>query len=86
MIRMVQYFLPVGMRYSTLEERRQFYSQEFNLDKVAEWFGNQNGKINFAVIIGRHTQIYPEKYKEDASTTIIIDEYSSLQDMKEQIL
>jgi DNA primase catalytic subunit len=84
---MVQYSLPKGMRYATLEERQQFYSQEFNLQKVAEWFGSQQqGKIKFAVIIGRHTKIYPEKYKEDASTTIIIDEYSSLEDLRGQIL
>jgi DNA primase catalytic subunit len=83
---MVQYFLPVGMRYSTLEERKQFYSSEFNLQKVAQWFVSQSGKVKFAVIIGRHTKIYPEKYKEDASTTIIIDEYKNLEDLRQQIL
>ena len=83
---MVQYYLPVGMRYSTLEERKQFYSSEFNLQKVAQWFGSQSLKVKFAVIIGRHTKIYPEKYKEDASTTIIIDEYTSFEDVHEQIL
>ena len=83
---MVQYYLPSGMRYSTLEERKQFYSSEFNLQKVAQWFGSQSGRVKFAVIIGRHTKIYPEKYKEDASTTIIIDEYSDLEDVKGQII
>ena len=75
---MSQYYLPVGMRYSTLEERKQFYTQEFNLQKVAEWFEGGLGNTKFAVIIGRHTKIFPEKYKEDASTTIIIDEYKNL--------
>jgi DNA primase catalytic subunit len=83
---MVQYYFPAGMRYSTLEERKQFYSSEFNLQKVAQWFGSQSGKVKFAVIIGRHTKIFPEKYKEDASTTIIIDEYSGLEDVKGQII
>jgi len=83
---MVQYYLPVGMRYSTLEERKQFYSSEFNLQKVAQWFGSQSLKVKFAVIIGRHTKIFPEKYKKDASTTIIIDEYSGLEDVKGQII
>ena len=59
---------------------------EFNLEKAAQWFGSQSGKVKFAVIIGRHTKIYPEKYKEDASTTIIIDDYSNLEDVKGQIL
>jgi DNA primase catalytic subunit len=83
---MAQYYLPAGMRYSTLEERKQFYSTEFRLEKVAKWFGEQQGKIKFAVIMGRHTKIYPEKYKKDASTTIIIDEYQNLEDVRQQIL
>jgi len=74
------------MRYATLGERKQFYSSEFNLQKVAEWFKGGLGKTKFAVIMGRHTKIYPEKYKDDASTTVIIDEYSSLDDVKGQIL
>jgi DNA primase catalytic subunit len=74
------------MRYATLQERKQFYTSEFNLEKVEQWFGKQQGKVKFAVIIGRHTRIYPEKYKQDASTTIIIDDYSSLEDVKWQII
>jgi len=74
------------MRYSTLEERKQFYTQEFNPQKAAEWFSGGLGRTKFAVIIGRHTKIYPPKYKQDASTTIIIDEYKNLEDMRQQIL
>jgi DNA primase catalytic subunit len=83
---MSQYFLPAGMRYATLEERKQFYSQEFSPQKASEWFQGGLGNTKFAVIIGRHTKIYPEKYKQDASTTIIVDDYSSLEDFREQIL
>jgi DNA primase catalytic subunit len=74
------------MRYATLEERKQFYTFEFNLQPFAEWFVNWQGKVRFAVIMGRHTKIFLEKYKEDASTTIIVDEYSSLEDVRKQIL
>jgi DNA primase catalytic subunit len=80
------YSLPAGMRYSTLEERQRFYSKEFNLQKVAQWLKPMQGKIKFAVIMGRHTQIFLEKYREDASTTIIIDDYETLEDVREQIL
>jgi len=83
---MVQYYLPSGMRYATLEERKQFYTQEFNLQKVAEWFTGGLGRTKFAVIIGRHTKIFPEKYRGDASTTIIVDEYKSIEDVRQQIL
>ncbi len=74
------------MRYSTLEEREEFYREEFNLSKVEEWFKGRMKGIVFAVIIGRHTGIYPPEYKNDASTTILIDEYKDLVDVKTQIL
>ena len=83
---MSKYYLPTGMRYSTLEQRKQFYAHEFSLHKVIEWFEGGLGNIKFAVIIGRHTKIFPEKYKEDALTTIIIDDYKNLEDLREQIL
>ncbi len=83
---MSQYYLPAGMRYTTLEERKQFYTKEFSPKKVSEWFTGGLGNTKFAVIIGRHTKIFPEKYKKDASTTIIIDEYQDLEDVQGQIL
>ena len=78
--------MPAGMRYSTLEERKQFYTKEFDAQRVPEWFRSGLGKTKFAVIIGRHTKIYPEKYKQDASTTIIVDEYKNIEDVRMQIL
>ena len=83
---MVKYFLPVGMRYSTLNERNQFYTEEFSPQKAVDWFRNGFGNTKFAVIIGRHTKIFPEKYKDDATTTIILDEFKSLEGLRQQIL
>ena len=83
---MVQYHLPVGMRYATLEERKQFYTSEFNILNIDQWFNDRIRKTKFAVIMGRHTKIFLEKYKEDAATTIIIDEYKNLEDLRQQIL
>ncbi len=83
-----QYSLPKGMRYSALKERREFYQKEFDVAKFDEWFENWNmkGEVKFAVIIGRHTRIFPKEFEEDASTTIIIDEYKNLKDLRTQIL
>jgi len=84
----LRYNLPKGMRYSTLKERKKFYQKEFNAEKLKEWFQGWNGNssVKFAVIIGRHTRIFPRKYREDASTTIIIDEYNNFENVKAQIL
>lgn len=83
-----RYNLPKGMRYSTLRERREFYQNEFDIVKLNEWFENwgMRGKVRFAVIIGRHTRMFPEEFAEDASTTIVIEEYRNLQDVRRQIL
>lgn len=83
---MVKYMLPAGMRYATLEERKRFYVEEFELAKVAAWFGDRLDYVKFAVIMGRHTRIFPEKYREDAGTTIIIDDYKSLSDVRDDII
>jgi len=83
---MVQYLMPAGMRYATLEERKQFYTKEFDVAKAAEWFRCGFGGVKFAAIMGRHTGIFLEKYREDAETTIIIDEYKDTQDVIEQVV
>jgi DNA primase catalytic subunit len=84
----LRYNLPKGMSYSTLKERKEFYQKEFDIEILKKWFDGWNGtsKVRFAVIIGRHTRIFPKKYEEDASTTIIIDEYNDFEDVKTQIL
>jgi len=83
---MQKYNLPEGMRYATLEERRRFYVEEFDLENVVGWFGKRLSRTKFAVIVGRHTRVFPEKYEEDADTTIIIDEYKNLSDVRDQII
>ncbi|MBS7641258.1 MAG: DNA primase [Candidatus Bathyarchaeia archaeon] len=83
---MNRYYLPKGMRPSTLEERKQFYEREFNLDGVREWLRDWRGKVIFAVIIGRHTRIYPLEYADEASTTILIENYKGLEDVRSWIL
>jgi DNA primase catalytic subunit len=83
---MARYYLPSGMRYTTLDERREFYTEEFNLPQVQEWFSCRQGKTKYAVIMGKHTKIYLEQYREDAETTIIIDEYRNLREVQSQII
>jgi DNA primase small subunit len=82
---MSTYMMPEEMRYATLEDRKQFYSEEFNLTKLKDWLGNRLCRMKFAVIIGRHTRVFPEKYREDADATIIIDNYKNLLGVRDQI-
>jgi DNA primase catalytic subunit len=83
---MQKYYLPKGMRVATLEERREFYSREFDLEKVAGWFGNQAVGTKFAVVMGRHTGVFLKEYREDPDTTILLEEHKSLAEVKTQVL
>jgi DNA primase catalytic subunit len=74
------------MRYASLDERQQFYSKEFDTQKVTEWFGNRLTHTKFAVIMGRHTRIVLPQYQDDADTTIIIDDYNDMSDVQAQII
>jgi DNA primase catalytic subunit len=83
---MEKYSFPAGMRYTTLEERKEYYTNEFDIEKVANWFKPQTNKVKFALIIGRHTHIFPKKYQAEAYTTIIVDEYKNFEDVRNEIL
>ncbi len=74
--------LPFGMRASTLKERKQFYST-FHIKQTKTWIER---KLVYAVIIGRHSDIYPQKYKEDKNIPLIIDNYHTLDDVQQKIL
>lgn len=82
----MRYILPRGMRYSTLSERRSFYKNEFRLDKVSEWLSKRQGRTVFAVIIGRHTKIYPPEFSKNFSKTVLIDKYKDLNEVKGLLL
>jgi DNA primase catalytic subunit len=83
---MQKYYLPEGMRVATLEERREFYSREFDLGRVAGWFGNQAVGTKFAIVMGRHTGVFLKEYREDADTTILLKAHKSLAEVKTQAL
>ena len=63
--------LPYELRPSDLEERRSFY-RSFDLGPSSDWVGRDPV---YAVIIGRHTGIYPERYEGDHRAPLVIDDY-----------
>ena len=77
-----RYRFPDRMRPASLQERHEFYKQEFQTSLVQEWFRGWTTPIVFAVVIGRHTKISPDLYRRDRTRTILIDEYDTLQDLR----
>src|SRR2546426_6439453 len=77
-----RYRFPGQMRPATVQERYEFYRREFKTDLVQKWFRGWSGPVVFAVVIGRHTKIFPAEYRKDRSRTILIDEYKGLEDLR----
>jgi DNA primase catalytic subunit len=74
------------MRISSLDERERFYSREFGLARVRDWFKGWRSPIVFAVVMGRHTGVAPKKYRYDRARTIVIDEYEGLSEIKNYMI
>src|SRR6266566_5139313 len=74
------------MRISSLDERREFYSHEFSLTRIRDWFRGWRSPVVFAAVIGRHTGISPMKYRRERARTIVIDEYESLSEMRNYLI
>src|SRR5947207_14609974 len=74
------------MRISSLGERREFYSHEFSLTRIRDWFRGWRSPVVFAVVIGRHTGISPMKYRRARALAIVIDEYENLSEMKNYVI
>jgi DNA primase catalytic subunit len=81
------YYLPKGMRYSTLGERREFYLKEFSFAPVVKWFGSSRNPLQtkYAVIIGRHTHVFKKEFERDIKEPVIIDDYASLDEVRRMI-
>jgi DNA primase catalytic subunit len=74
------------MRIASLSERIEFYSREFSLAKIRDWFRGWQSPVVFAVIIGRHTRIAPRKYRGELTRTIVIDEYQGFSEIKNYLI
>src|SRR5512137_2693599 len=77
---------PSGMKPSTLEDRQEYYSSEFDVVGVAEWIGNRKGNIKFAMILGRHSGIVMPERAKNRDNVIIVDSWTNAADLKEYAL
>jgi DNA primase catalytic subunit len=76
----------VGLRVSTLDERREFYSKEFCLKSVSSWIGARRGSMKMAMIPGRHSGIVAPAHSEDKDNVVIIDDWRNARDIRRYCL
>src|SRR5512136_1024369 len=77
---------PSGLRPSTLEERNEFYLQEFDVDGLTRWIGSRARQMKFAMIPGRHTGIVTPRHVRDKNNVVVIDDWTTSKDIREYAL
>jgi DNA primase catalytic subunit len=61
------------MRPSTLDERRRFYIEEFDVKSLSHWIGTRRRSLKFAMILGRYTGIVMPGREENKNDVVVID-------------
>jgi DNA primase catalytic subunit len=74
------------MRLSTLQERQEFYSREFDLRAVNSWIDGRRGSMKFAMIPGRHSGIVVPGHMKDKDNVVIIDDWRNAGDIRRYCL
>jgi DNA primase catalytic subunit len=81
-----QYELPGGLRVAGLSERRQFYAREMDYDTAETWFRRTPGERVFALILGRHSGIYPRRFRSLKNVSLLIEDARTVRDLRPYLL
>ncbi len=81
-----RYLLPDGLRPSSLGERRSFYAREMDYDAAERWFRSFPGERVFALILGRHSGIYPARFRTLKNVPLLIEDARSVRDLRPYLL
>ena len=77
---------PRGLRPATIDERREYYSEEFDASALAMWIGERRRHMKFAMIPGRHTGIVVPKHSRDKNNVVVIDDWRNSRDIQDYAL
>ena len=81
-----RYELPGDLRPASLQERRRFYARRMDYDAAAGWMSRPAGGRVFALILGRHSGIYPRRFRHLKNVPLIIDDAEEVRDLRPYLL
>src|SRR5512137_2600232 len=82
----VRYELPDGLRPAVLSERRLFYGRTMDYEAAESWFASFPGERVFALILGRHSGIYPRRYRSLKNISLLVEDARTVQDLRPYLL
>lgn len=81
-----RYELPPSLAPASLATRRAFYTRRMNYDAAQAWFSRFPGERAFAIILGRHSGIYPARFRSLKNISLVIDDAASVRDLEPYLL
>ncbi len=81
-----RYTLPGSLRPSGLAERRRFYSREMDYEVAERWFASFPGERVFALILGRHSGIYPPRFRSLKNISLLVEDARTVSDLRPYLL
>lgn len=82
----IRYELPEGLRPSTLAERRRFYARLMDYAAAERWFSAFPGERLFALILGRHSGVYPRRFRSLKNITLLVEDARTVRDLRPYLL
>ena len=78
----LRYELPDDLGPASLEERRRFYSRFMDYDAAERWMAPFPGERVFALILGRHSGIYPHRYRSLKNVPLLVEDARAVRDLR----
>src|SRR5439155_687754 len=80
------YELPGNLRPASLAERRRFYADKMDYRAAATWMARPTGGRVYALILGRHSGIYPPRFRHLKNVPLTIDDAEDVRELRPYLL
>jgi DNA primase catalytic subunit len=77
-----KYELPDDLGPASLAERRRFYRRSMDFRAAAKWMTASTGERVYALILGRHSGIYPRRFRQLKNVPLIVDDARDVHDLR----
>ena len=77
-----RYELPGSLRPAGLGERRTFFSRRMDYGAAARWLRRGAGERVFALILGRHSGIYPRRFRSLKNVPLLVEDARDPRDLR----
>lgn len=82
----LRYELPGSLHPASLSDRRTYFARLMDYKAAAEWLGDPGGQRVYALILGRHSGIYPRRFRHLKNVPLLIEDAADARDLRHYLL